>query len=63
MCSKPCPSDLCSSTFPNFVSQIVKIGYPHIFYEDKRPHGGHDCAGKTRTTNNDAQPLVAFSEM
>lgn len=62
MCSKPCPRDLGFSTFPNFVSQIVKIGYPHILYKDKRPHGGHDCR-KTRTTNNDAQPLVAFSEM
>lgn len=59
MCSKP--SDLCLSTFPNFVSQIVKIGDPHSFYKDKRLHGGHGCS-KTRT-NNDAQPLVAFSEM
>lgn len=46
MCSKSHPSYICSSTFPNYVNQIVKIGYPHIFYKDKRPHGGHDCAGK-----------------
>lgn len=46
MCSKQFLSDLCSSTFPNFVSQIVKIGYRHILYKDKRPHGGHDCAEK-----------------
>lgn len=55
MSSKPHPSYVCSSTFPNSVNQIVKIVCPHIFLKTKGRMEDMTCAekhGKQRLMHN-----------